>query len=238
MNDEVIRFLTKLEHLKRTTWIPVIEAGDGERTDSKISGVPWLSKDEEWPICPRCKKEMQFFLQVNLDHSPSEVKNRHGTGILQMFYCTNFPCRAEGARPFTNTELIRIIHPTGEPKDVEMPDFEWKFPPKKVVDWIAQDDYPTHNDDDVLSGENLDDNELKLLTISGYSLRGEKLSGYPHWKDWSNRPKCPACQKKMELLFQVESERLIPHNFGDAGTGWISQCPDHKETVAFGWQSS
>jgi hypothetical protein len=39
----------------------------------------------------------------------------------------------------------------------------------------------------------------------------------------------------MGHVFQVDSEDHVPFMFGDAGCGHVTQCPDHKEVVAFGW---
>jgi hypothetical protein len=39
----------------------------------------------------------------------------------------------------------------------------------------------------------------------------------------------------MRLVFQVDSEDNVPHMFGDAGIGHLTQCPDHKDVLGFGW---
>ena len=39
----------------------------------------------------------------------------------------------------------------------------------------------------------------------------------------------------MALVFQVDSEDHVPFMFGDTGCGHVTQCPDHKDVVAFGW---
>jgi hypothetical protein len=38
----------------------------------------------------------------------------------------------------------------------------------------------------------------------------------------------------MQLVFQHTGDS-IPFMFGDMGIGHITQCPEHKEVVAFGW---
>lgn len=39
----------------------------------------------------------------------------------------------------------------------------------------------------------------------------------------------------MELLFQIASEENLPYTFGDVGVGHVTQCPAHRERLAFGW---
>ena len=39
----------------------------------------------------------------------------------------------------------------------------------------------------------------------------------------------------MDLVFQLDSEKNVPFMFGDAGVGHITQCPTHKDVVAFTW---
>jgi hypothetical protein len=39
----------------------------------------------------------------------------------------------------------------------------------------------------------------------------------------------------MARVFQVDSDHNVPFMFGDAGCGHITQCPAHKDVVAFGW---
>jgi hypothetical protein len=42
----------------------------------------------------------------------------------------------------------------------------------------------------------------------------------------------------MRHVFQLDSEDHLPFLFGDAGTGHLTQCPQHHEVVAFGWACS
>jgi hypothetical protein len=42
----------------------------------------------------------------------------------------------------------------------------------------------------------------------------------------------------MQFVFQIASEDNIPYMFGDVGTGHITQCPEHKNQLAFGWACS
>ncbi|MGD1942918.1 MAG: pentapeptide repeat-containing protein, partial [Leptolyngbyaceae cyanobacterium] len=66
---------------------------------------------------------------------------------------------------------------------------------------------------------------------------GDKLSGWPHWVQDDEYPKCPTCDRLMDtLIFEFDSYEYMLSFCGDVGTGYILQCPDHKEQVAFLWQ--
>ncbi|WP_205127372.1 MULTISPECIES: DUF1963 domain-containing protein [Okeania] len=107
-----------------------------------------LPKDEQWPKCPHCQNPLQFFLQLNLNTLPEALKNEFGSGILQMFYCTNeellCDCDNEGWEPFSDIHLIRIFQPETEAQDVKIPENQKVFPPKLIVDWQQLEDYPNY----------------------------------------------------------------------------------------------
>jgi hypothetical protein len=42
----------------------------------------------------------------------------------------------------------------------------------------------------------------------------------------------------MDLVMQLESNEHLDFMFGDAGTGHITRCPEHREVVAFAWACS
>jgi hypothetical protein len=72
-------------------------------------------------------------------------------------------------------------------------------------------------------------------TFPPNSTLGDKLASWPAWIQNVEYPNCPRCARRMAHLFQVDSEHNVPFMFGDAGCGHITQCPEHKEVVAFGW---
>jgi uncharacterized protein YjbI with pentapeptide repeats len=66
---------------------------------------------------------------------------------------------------------------------------------------------------------------------------GDKLAGWPHWVQYIEYPNCPVCERLMDqLIFEFASNDHIPYLWGDVGTGYILQCPEHKDQVAFLWQ--
>ncbi len=49
--------VAQISALKKTPFFPVCVEGDRDVTDSKFSGIPWLSAGESWPRCRNCEKE-------------------------------------------------------------------------------------------------------------------------------------------------------------------------------------
>ncbi len=238
LNLAVRRVKEKLADYRRMSWKPIVEDGDGPVDASKFSGTPWLSKNMEWPVCPKCNKPMQFFVQLNLADLPKDLKEDFGTGLLQMFYCTNFNCDypPEAISPFAKCVLARIIQPDGEGKDVELPEFEDPFPPKLITGWESLDDYPCGLEWE--TGEidvDLDYDEEGIPWQNNYS--GDKLWGWPHWVQSACHPSCLVCDHRMRVVFQIACDNL-PYMFGDGDRGWITQCPEHKEQLTFHFDST
>ena len=73
VDDDLIE---RLGELKRVAWLPLTEEGDGAATSSKFSGTPWLGPGKSWPVCPRCRKPMALFLQLNLGTLPEPRHDR------------------------------------------------------------------------------------------------------------------------------------------------------------------
>lgn len=48
----------------------------------------------------------------------------------------------------------------------------------------------------------------------------------------------PECGSEMQMVFQIDSCKTLPHMFGDAGAGHITQCPEHRTVMAFRWACS
>ncbi|HEY9807325.1 MAG TPA: DUF1963 domain-containing protein, partial [Candidatus Obscuribacterales bacterium] len=135
-----------LQPFKRPAWKPITTDGDGSLSVSKFSGKPQLRPGENWPICQNCGKPMQLFLQLNLQELPQPLQPEFGSGLLQMFYCTNSEplCEVdcEAFFPFAKSTLLRIIPLDPDPQDVPIPDIPDLFPPKTITAWEKVEDYP------------------------------------------------------------------------------------------------
>ena len=69
-------------------------------------------------------------------------------------------------------------------------------------------------------------------------IEGDKLAGYPNWIQGVEYPNCPECQRRMQFVFQIDSQDNLPVMFGDVGCGHITQCPEHKQILTFSWACS
>ena len=242
---------------RRPAWKPAVENGDGPQTVSKFSGMPWISAEDDWPGCGRCGQLLQLFLQLNLDELPKELGQPFGTGLLQLFYCRRDECQGFGGwEPFADDlSRIRVVHPQGIGLKSSIPDRQGYFPAKRIIGWTPFIDLPkpcqheelglryTYNfkagtvkiecKELGLVLEEIDDGYLAEAIAN--SELGDKLAGWPAWIQNVEYPHCPRCRRRMVHVFQVDSEDNVPFMFGDAGCGQITQCPEHKDVVAFGW---
>ncbi len=228
----------KLASAERAAYRPVVEAGDGELTASKFSGLPWLRPGEAWPACPHCSRPMQLMVQLDLASAPVGAAVKPASGLLQFFYCTDQEqvCEAnhDGWEPFSSTHLLRVVRPDGPGLALASSPVAGAFEAQRIVGWHEQADLPHWEEHEPFDVE-LDDEELDALSNAGFPLDGDKLRGWPCWIQGAEYPNCPDCGTRMDLLFQIDSENNLPYMFGDSGCGHITQCPNHPQVLAFGW---
>jgi len=247
---ELALFLAKVVPFRRPSWEPVVEKGDGPRAASKYGGLPWLSADEDWPRCPSCDGPLQFFLQLNLDEM-QDTTGQYGTGLPQLFYCTNSEtlCWDSGkgaASPFHESVLTRVVHSIGVPRPVVPPEFEEAVAPQAIVRWAATGDYPSFHGLKAL-GVALDKQEREIHRSFERPLIADKLGGWPcheslsprdptKWNLAANDPRCTQCHKPMDLVFQLVQGGNLDYGIASSYIGHVTQCPDHKQVVAFSWE--
>jgi hypothetical protein len=248
-----------LEAYRRPAWHPVCEERDGPLTASRFAGTPWLAPGERWPTCRSCHRPLALFLQLNLSELPRELDGGFGAGLLQFFYCrytaSNGDCRCEGYEPFAECHLVRVVQPDTSVDRPEIPVGIDDFAPRTIVGWDRIDDYPRwcelerfgltyHSDSENREGWvecpdiGLISERFKQGAEGPHFLDrcdgSDKLSGWPCWIQDAEYPNCPNCRRPMQMVFQHTGDAL-PFMFGDMGIGHITQCPAHKEVVAFGW---
>jgi len=240
IQEEIQQALEKLEPYKRNAFLPITETVEPEFSAvDKMGGLPHLRHADDWPICPNCKIHMQLFLQLNL----AQLPERKQQGLLQMFYCTtneeDLLCEfdQEGYTPFSANAVIRIIdHNT--PSVHITPNRNDLFKEKRIVSWTRIDDYPCYEDYHELGIElqlSEDAEELMFEQDMLITQQCDKLFGWPRWVQSPEYPYDRTTGKRMELLFQIDSDDNLPHRFGDVGTGHITQSPDNSSELAFAW---
>jgi uncharacterized protein YwqG len=138
--------------------------------------------------------------------------------------------------PFSEGQLVRIVHPIGLGSDFDLPPIEYALPPHTIVDWQEVEDFPSGGECKWDLDVELDDEELDILH-EDLLHDGHKIGGWATWVQSSEYPGCPTCDRLMDrLLFQVDIDDDLNLMWGDAGTGYIFQCPEHHDRVAFLWQ--
>ena len=218
----------------RTAWLPTVAADDGPPTATKLGGTAWIPAGEAWPTCPNCGKPLQLLLQLDTADLPEPVHGAYGQGLIQLFYCTSQEplCEVdcEAFFPFSESVVARLVRPAGDGAEVA-PDLADPFPPRRVTGWEPVDDVPVAED---VPDVDLPDADWDVVYETGLVER-DKLAGWPVWIQGPERPTCPRCGATMDLVFQIVSDDTLPIVFGDMGTGHLTQCPEHKDVLAFGW---
>jgi hypothetical protein len=257
--EEIVRKLEPwLARHRRPAWRPVVEDGDGPAIASKFSGTPWIGPDALWPDCGHCKNPLRLVLQLDLGDLPGELGGRFGTGLIQLFYCTRGECEGYGGwEPFADDlSRVRVVRPSGPSLKTSVPREMSHFPAKRIVGWERFLDLPDPDEHEELGLKYVYDHkagtvklECKELGLVFDNIRdhmlaenianselGDKLAGWPAWIQGRRYPDCPRCGRRMAHVFQVDSEDHVPFVFGDSGCGHLTQCPEHREVVAFGWE--
>ena len=236
--DEVI---SVLEKHKRIAYVPITKPNEKKfSTDSKYGGYPYLRNENDWPICENCKLNMQLFLQLNLNNIPLKKEK----GLIQLFYCTNSEQNCESEMesffPYSKAVECRKIKIENEPIEVE-PNLPDVFDEKLIISWEERIDYPHFEEYELLKIEvDIDDEVYELMEERnmGQTISEDKLFGFPYWVQSEEYPYDRKTETRMELLFQIGESENIPHMFGDAGIGHLTQSPDNEQELAFGWACS
>ncbi|MBS1793555.1 MAG: DUF1963 domain-containing protein [Acidobacteria bacterium] len=237
LREKKMEIPNELKPFVKPAWRPVVADGDGSAVASKFAGAPFLRPDEEHPVCPNCGRPLQFFLQLDLAELPDELGDEFGAGLVQLFYCIGEdPCcevDCEAFFPFAKSVVARLVAPEELVEPFKTSPVESAFPPKRIVGWTRFDDYPSP-DEAMDQGVELDDEVLDLI---GPHSR-DKLAGWPMWSQGVEYPSCPDCGAAMRLVFQLDSDDHLPFMYGDYGCAHLTQCPAHKDRLAFAWACS
>lgn len=236
LEERLKKTMELLEALKRIAYLPITSAHENSFSDqSKIGGLPYLRNEDDWPVCPNCKKHMHLFLQLNLEHLPERTEQ----GLIQLFYCTtkesNCETQLKAFQPFSKATVCRRIEVNGNSAIIDPP-VESIFEEKLITAWEPKDDYP-HPDEYEQLGLEADDEVLEIIESKGFgfTVAKDKLFGWPYWVQSVEYPSDRKTNDTMQMLFQLDSEDNLPYMFGDSGVGHVMQSPANKEEVAFEW---
>lgn len=238
----------RTKHARRA-WKPV--CGKRGAGGARFGGSTELAPGERWPTCKTCSWPMRLLLQLPLASLPAGFARR-GEGVLQLFYCSQDDGGCETWRPFSGTQLARLV--AGPLVAALPPTGLTAFPARGIERWDELVDYPDPEEHGSLGlvcdydfankrasmsckelGFALRDVDLDVAESISFAEAGDKLGGWPHWVQGVEYPDCPRCSRRMELVLQLDSEDNLPYMFGDAGCGHITQCADHPDVLAFGW---
>lgn len=193
--------------------------GAAEST-SHWGGRALLASGEQWPGCQVCAKAMPLFLQMDLEQSVSGPAQ----GLLQFFYCRD--CGEDSPRAYDpRVMLIRVLDAAHELTYAEPPRGTELVTTKDFVGLTKKKDKPTAVDFETLYES--------VCTSSPRPVRGDKLGGWPDWLDDPDWPVCPGCERTMELVVQINSDKGLGHTWGDCGQAFIFGCATHPSRFGF-----
>lgn len=202
---------TKLKKEKRKAFLPTVERSKGPPTGNRFGGQPCATGAR-----PEGREGLlPLVVQVDLSSHPD--KKAVQEGLLQLFW-----------DPSARAGQAQIVAAGDE--------LDWRgpaFPAQEIVAWgRAKSDFPSLAEDPARSAGALSDDESAVLR--DLNLGGDKLGGWPDWLQDPVYPSCPTCSEAMtQLVLQIEAGRHVAIDLGDAGVGYVVQCPTHREQVAF-----
>ncbi|ORY07073.1 hypothetical protein K493DRAFT_295648 [Basidiobolus meristosporus CBS 931.73] len=253
--DEYLDTLKRLYYTAMTTKSLALE-GDGETTYTETKSCfggnqPFLLRNEDWPVCGQCEAPMTFFFQIDLEKVSKEPEFKTatgGVGLLQLFVCTSED-GCETFEAYNDASLVRILAPEQLAASKDSTKLR-KFEPEESSEQFPQHDiqYWSKGGEDLPALEELtkilEEASLPMIEYDEneadpeLAMRGIKLLGWPNWVQSPEYQECrkSGCTQIMKLLMQVEESDDLPFMWGDAGTAYLQQCPEHKDSLAFVWQ--
>lgn len=192
---------------------------DKVNLESHLGGKPYITKGDEWPICPNCDKHMSFIFQLRQKYEDGNIN-------LKTLYTCN--CSMDTFTPFVkilsydNPDISNIDNSkiTGKKTkayfDIILEPY-WNVPNWTLLPLIEPNLF-----NDIL--DNLKDPDLSEVfyndMIWELNLSNEDsfnaIKGYP---EFVNNPKlisCMCCNKIAEFYFQIESNNILDLDFGGA----------------------
>lgn len=197
--------------------------------DSHIGGSAYLAQGEKWPVCGNCKRPMPLFVQIDLADLELAKTLK---GMLQFFYCnaTDPQCEVvlESWKGTNAAMLLRIVQPAKKAAALEPPEFPSPIVAKTLELAKPKQDSPFPEDAQALYG---------IRDAADRCVSGDKAAGWPAWLQDPEWPECADCKTPMTHVLQLESNKGVPHQWGDVGRAWLFACAQHPAQTGFCWQS-
>src|SRR5262245_47170451 len=100
-----------IQRHRRQAWRPVLDdGGDSDRTGrvSQFGGAPALRAGETAPVCGKCGRPIDLFLQLDGRETPAESPWT-GPVVLQVFYCR----ACDDWEAFSAAHVVRALPASG-----------------------------------------------------------------------------------------------------------------------------
>ncbi len=178
----------------------------------------------------------QLVRQVAVEHPPADLKVALSLALLEKRVVqehtrlVKFAAFARQLRPadlspdaMTSSALRLYEVPVDESPRRSFSEF--LYPVHRIVGWEKAVDVPERGE---LRSDEQD--ALDEYADSGgpplpECLNGEKLGGYPHWRQAVEMPLCLTCKFPVRYLFQIPSDGILSFSIYGDGTAWIFICP-------------
>jgi hypothetical protein len=185
----------------RTAYVPVTGTTASDRS-ALATPYAWRPAGSAWPACRGCAAPLAHVVTLDLAKLPATP--RLGTGLAQLFVCSN-GCVTDSER--APGVLAEILH-DGALQRLDAPPLRVEvLQPGPIVQWLPFAEEPLPGDDEPL-GDGDDDTERPL--------RGDKLFGWPAWEQGEAWP-LDERGDRHELLFQFAEGTLL---HGGREPGW------------------
>ena len=210
-------------------------AAEAASADSKFGGLPYATRDEHWPVCSTCRRELVFVFQFVEDKTQM---------LYAFFYC--FACLPWGSGAEENGQWLvrryprpsmadyRPLRPSASGAQTVIPCAASPAPVRVLPDWEGIESCsPTASNlcyelDDARPWEEYTAATLRLGCLNAYATL---IGGYPRWVQDALVTRCEACGSELAFLAQIDSEKAAGLMWDDAGLVYLFQCPRHPGIV-------